>query len=86
VRTGLPPRTAKQMLTAREAEDFKRYCARYPIDDESNFHAPMAQLTAMYANVNRASGSKPATIPEFLLFREQEPEADIDEQLLTGDW
>lgn len=76
LRTGLPPRIAKRMLTAREAQELRAYYARFPFDDESQ-QVPMAQLAAMYANVHLLPGAEPATVADFLPFRPK-PETDPD--------
>jgi hypothetical protein len=81
VRTGLTPRVAKRILTAREAKEFATYCARYPIDDESNHHIPVANLHTTVANM---MGGK-TKITDHLVFRKR-GETDLDEMLLSGDW
>lgn len=85
VRTGITPRMAKRMLTTNEANDFLRYCQRFPIDDESNHHVPTGQIAMILANVNRDSTSQPYTLDQFLIYRPTE-DPNIDDLLLNGDW
>lgn len=80
IRTGLPPRLAKRMLTAREAQELRAYYARFPFDDESR-QVPLAQLAAMYANTHMRDGAEPASIADFLPFRpraETDPDTEFD--------
>lgn len=63
------------------------YVSDNPIDDQSNFHVPLAQLTALHANINRTKNAKPFKLTDFMLFRKQEEQvSDIEQQLLSGDW
>jgi hypothetical protein len=73
------------MLTGREVAEMFAYCERNPIDDQSNFHLPLANFQALFANANRAPGTKAMNLRDFLLFRERE-EPDIEDELLNGDW
>lgn len=82
IRTGLPPRVAKKLLTSREASELKAYVARNPIDDQSNHHLPVAYLHAQVANL--AGGKR--TLRDFLIFRSKAEDGDIDGQLIAGDW
>ena len=74
------------MLTSREVAELFAYVERNPIDDQSNFHYPLASFQALFANANRGEGMKPARLPDFLLFREPDPESDIEDELLNGNW
>lgn len=76
------PRLAKRMMTAREARDFAAYCERYPIDDESNYHVPTANLHATVANMTGGQGK---TLADYLVFKPR-GDGDIEEQLLGGGW
>lgn len=82
-RTGLLPRIAKRMMTAREARDFAEYCARYPIDDESNHHVPIASL---HATVVSMMGGKGGDLTDYLVFKPRNEDVDIEAQLMGLDW
>ena len=64
---------------------WRREYADRPFDAEGMFHLPLAQLSAMFANANRAKESQPAKVADFLPFRKQEPKS-IDEELLSNGW
>lgn len=64
---------------------WRREYADRPFDAEGIFHLPLAQLSAMFANANRAKESQPAKVVDFLPFRKQEPKS-IDDELLSGNW
>lgn len=87
-KTGIPPRKAKAMFTSREVAEMFAYCERNPIDDQSNFHLPLASLQASFHNANRGDGSKEAKLRDFLLFRERDEEdgGDIEADLLGDGW
>lgn len=57
------------MMSRPEQLQFLAYVSRFPIDDESNHHVPIAQLTALYANVHRdkAAMPDPIRLDEFLI-------------------
>lgn len=74
IRTGLPPRVAKRMLTAREAQELRAYYQRFPFDDES-LQVVHAQQSALYVNAHLKDGADPVTADDFLPFR---PRADAD--------
>ena len=74
----------KRRLSARETIELFAYCERYPIDDESNFHFPVAQLEATMINLQRAQGSQPVSLFDRLIFGK--PEVDIEEQLANDNW
>jgi len=63
------------MLTAREMLEFRCYAERYPIDDESNYHVPLAQLCAMFYSANRGEGAPPRELLDFVVFRDHEADA-----------
>jgi hypothetical protein len=73
---------AKQILTSREASELKAYVARNPIDDQSNHHVPIAHLHAQVANL--AGGNR--QLKDYLIFRPKLEDADIDSQLIGGNW
>lgn len=80
IRTGLPPRVAKRMLTAREAQELRAYYQRFPFDDES-LQVIHAQHSALYANAHLPEGAKPATAADFLPFvprMETDPDTEFD--------
>lgn len=84
LRTGLPPRQAKRLLTAREAAELRAYYQRIPFDDENAHHAPAAQLAALYANAHRKEGTEPFPVADFLQFRPRyEPATDLDAQIVA---
>lgn len=85
-KTGIPPRVAKFMFTSREVAEMFAYCERNPIDDQSNFHLPIAGFQALYVNANRAQGAKEVSLRDFLLFREKKEEDDIEADLLSDKW
>ena len=72
---------AKRILTSTEAREFAAYCARYPIDDESNSHVPIASLQSQVAGM---MGGK-AKLSDYLVFRPRE-EVPLDSQLVSKDW
>jgi hypothetical protein len=74
------------MLTGREVAELFAYVERNPIDDQSNFHLPLASFQALFANANRAQNTKPANMRDFLFFRDRDPEADIEDELLSDNW
>lgn len=76
IRTGLPPRLAKRLLTAREAVELRAYYQRFPFDDES-LQVVHAQHSALYANAHLQEGAKPLSAADFLPFRPQ-PEPNPD--------
>jgi hypothetical protein len=82
----MPPRVAKAYFTGREVAEMFAYCERNPIDDQSNFHLPIAGFQALYVNANRAQGSKEVSLRDFLLFRERSEENDIENDLLSDKW
>lgn len=73
------------MISADEFDDWCEYHKVYPIDDQSNFHVPVASLHASFINANRADNSQPVGLADCLVFRNQKDQ-HIDELLLSEDW
>jgi hypothetical protein len=70
------------------AEVFDRYVAYNklrPFDDQSNFHFPVANLTALTFNMNRSKNTPAKPFTEFLLFK-PEDNRHIDDILRGEDW
>jgi len=70
------------MLSRREQMEFAAYVRRYPIDDESNFHVPAAQLAAIYVNAHRDKAVQldPYRVDDFLIFM-PDPVEKIDDEM-----
>lgn len=85
LRWGRPIAWIRRNLSAREFAFWRRYQMDKPLDDESVFHLPMAQIAMMYSNYHRKEGSAPRRLTDFLMFRQSEA-GDIDEQLRSGAW
>ena len=87
IRTGIPPRAAKRLLTYREYLELSRYCVRQPIDDRANHHLPMAMLAALYTVHHQKPGADAPSLEDFLIFgKPSDPSAsrepqDVDAQL-----
>lgn len=73
-------------MTEEEYRNWKLFHEDNPLDDQSNFHVPPAQLAKLYASAHLAKGAVPPKIADFLLFRKAEDESDIDALLLGGGW
>jgi len=70
----------KRRLSSRETREFFAYCATNPIDDQSNFHLPIAQLEATLRNVN---GSEPqVSFKDCLLFN-RDAGGDLESDLIN---
>jgi hypothetical protein len=74
------------MFTPREVAEMFAYCERNPIDDQSNFHLPLASLHASFYNANRGQGSKEAKLRDFMLFLEHDENGDVEADLLGDKW
>ncbi len=74
------------MLSARQVAEFFEYVRRNPIDDQSNFHYPMAALHATLVNLKQDPTAPKRKMREFLLFRDPEQDDDIESDILNGDW
>ena len=71
----------KRRLSSRETREFFAYCATNPIDDQSNFHFPIAQLEATLRNVN---GAEPqASFKDCLLFNRDDG-SDLESDLINN--
>ena len=79
-KTGIPPRIARQIFTHKEAQVLRIWMRTNPIDDQSNFHVPIAQLQS---TVVAMMGGK-QKLTDFLIFREND--GDIDSLLAGNDW
>jgi hypothetical protein len=64
IRTGLPPRIAKRILTHKEAVELRLWVQTNPIDDQSNHHLPVASLQSTVANIMGGN----AKITDYLIF------------------
>lgn len=73
----------KRRLSARETREFFAYCAINPIDDQSNFHFPIAQLEATLRNVNRGNNTEASTFRDCLLFNRGGDEGDLESDLIN---
>ena len=85
MRTGIPPRAAKQILTSSEVAELKAYYRRFPFDDENAFQVPAAQLAALYSNAHKPEGAALRPIDDFLVFRprsEDDLDNDVDQNIL----
>jgi hypothetical protein len=78
MRTGLTPRELKRKLTKRDVAELAYYLSKNPVDDQSNFHMPIASLYALMFNLNRGETTPPITLQDALLFREKEDENDVE--------
>lgn len=81
---GMPVCALKRIMPAQEFEQWILFNAESPIDDQSNHHWPIAQLTAYFAAANRGKDQRPKPISEFLLFRKK-PQVDEGEGLSVED-
>jgi hypothetical protein len=70
----------KRRLSARETREFFAYVAINPIDFQSNFHFPIAQLEATLRNVNGANPQ--ASFKDCLLFNRKDGD-DLESQLIN---
>ena len=75
----------KRVMTEKEFRRWAQFMSQEPMDDQSNFHYPLAALRADFINANRASNSEPVKISDCLLFANRD-EPDVEDQLLNGDW
>jgi len=73
MRTGLPPRVAKRILTHREYLELRLWVQGNPIDDQSNHHIPIASLQSSMVNM---MGNK-SKVTDFLIFNQDKPQ-DIE--------
>jgi hypothetical protein len=55
------------------------------VDDESNFHVPIAGLHSLIYNVNRGPNASPLKREDCMAFKPRGEES-IDELLMTEDW
>lgn len=65
------------MMTCREAQELAMYDSVYPIDDQSNFQVPSANLAALYANSHREQGDPIHPITDFMPFFEHPMEDEF---------
>jgi hypothetical protein len=72
-------------LTCSEAREFGEFCARFPIDDESNFQLPMAQMLKVYSNAHRDQTQPRARITDFMPFHPKGNNDDV-EDMLRDNW
>ena len=72
----------KRRLSSRETREFFAYCAANPIDDQSNFHLPIAQLEATLRNVNRSENAETVSFRDCLLFNRDE-DGDLESDLIN---
>lgn len=88
---GMPVCMLKRVMPQTEFEQWVYFHGEFPIDDQSNHHWPLAQLTAYVAAANRGKNDKPKGIADFLLFRRKpEPQEDGEgvsaEDLMGSGW
>jgi hypothetical protein len=81
---GWPVSWLKEMIDAEAFDLWCRYHERFPLDDQSNHHYPVAALEATLINVNRAPNTPSASMSDRLLFA-QRKERHIDEVLADND-
>lgn len=62
------------MFTSAEARELRDYCARYPIDDESNTWLPHGFLMAKLSNM--MGGNDPKSAKDFMPFAKMAEEAE----------
>ena len=72
-------------MPAEEFDDWCIYHRHFPLDDQSNFHYPIAQLEATLININRAQGAPAVTLFDRLIFKKR-PAVDPEDFLENGDW
>ena len=65
-------------MSSRETREFFAYCATNPIDDQSNFHFPIAQLEATLRNVNRGEHGEIVSFKDCLLFKDEDSDLESD--------
>lgn len=86
----MPVCALKRVMPAQEFEQWALYHAESPIDDQSNFHWPLAQLTAYFAAANRGKDQAAKPMSDFLLFKQKpDPQSDgegvdIDDLMGSG--
>lgn len=82
----------KRVMPADELRNWKLFHAECPLDDQSNYHLPIAYLQSTLFNVNRGQYVPARSLNDFRLFRartedeEGEEDSDIDAQLLGSNW
>lgn len=72
-------------MSAREFSKWRALFVHHPFDDEGAFHLPVAVLSSLMANVNRGKDSQPYRPSQFMPFFE-EPERDVESDLLSANW
>lgn len=87
MRWGCSRPSLRRSISIREFNFWRRYYSERPWCAEGSFHIPLAQLSVMFANANKAKNSVPPKLTDFLPFRRNVvPDDDIDSQLLSGKW
>lgn len=56
-------------MSAEEFDEWCLYHQQFPLDDQSNFHYPIAQLEATLININRAQSTPPVSFQDRLMFK-----------------
>jgi len=55
--------------------DLKVYASLYPIDDQSNYHVPLAQLCAMFYAAHKGESDPKRELLDFVIYRDHEADA-----------
>jgi len=64
---------------------YKEYDRFTPIGQHENHHVPIANLSALLYNLNRAKNAAPRTFRDYLLYKPPEPSTHIDDIFLDPD-
>jgi hypothetical protein len=87
---GMPVCALKRIMPMQEFEQWVLFHAESPIDDQSNHHWPIAQLTAYFAAANRGKDQSARPTSDFLLFRKKPEPSDDDgvsmQDLMGNGW
>lgn len=87
---GWPVEWLQEMISAEAFDKWCLYHARYPLDDQSNFHMPLASLHASFLSSKsaerRSDSSKVFKISECMVFAERKDgeEGEFDENLIMS--
>lgn len=76
----------KEMLSAEEFDRWVEYDRIRPLDDQSNFHVPIAGLHALLFNINRDPRKQRELKREQCMAFAPQEEQTIDEMLMGEDW
>jgi hypothetical protein len=81
---GMPVCMLKRIMPAVEFEEWVLFHSESPIDDQSNHHLPVAQLTAYVAAANRGKNDPPKKISDFMLFTKKPEDDGVSIESLMG--